>query len=81
MPAARGLTRPLIVGRRFVLHGLSRLTIRVARLLMDELAEVVIVAREGARDMVGRLPEGTRVVWTAGDLEAGFVEAGLAESQ
>jgi len=81
MPGARGLTRPLVVGRRFVIHGLTRLTVRVARLLADELAEVVVVAAERDRDMATTLGEGARVVWVGTSLAEAFEEAGLAGAQ
>ncbi len=81
MPGARGLTRPLIVGRRFVIHGLSRLTVRVARLLSQEMADVVILAAERDRGMSAHLEEGAAVVWLSGPLEAAFEEAGLSGAQ
>ena len=81
MPGARGLTRPLIVGRRFVIHGLSRLTVRVARVLAEEMAEVVIVAAERDRAMAAHLGEGAGVVWITGPVEEAFAEAGLTGAQ
>jgi Trk K+ transport system NAD-binding subunit len=81
MPAARGLTRPIIAGRRFVIHGLSRLTVRVARLLAEDLAEVVVVAHEEGRPLAPLLGNTAQVVWADGDQEAAFAQAGLAGSQ
>jgi Trk K+ transport system NAD-binding subunit len=81
MPGARGMTRPLIVGRRFVIHGLSRLTIRVARMLAQEMADVVILAPERDRGMAAHLDEGAPVIWVAGPLEAALEEAGLSGAQ
>jgi Trk K+ transport system NAD-binding subunit len=81
MPAARGLTRPIIAGRRFVIHGLSRLTVRVARLLAEDLAEVVVVAHEKGRPLAPLLGDIAQLVWADGDQEAALAQAGLAGSQ
>jgi len=81
MPAARGLTRPIFAGRRFVIHGLSRLTVRVARLLAEELAEVIVVAPEEARRMAPLLGDTAHVVWASGDLEADLREAAVSQAQ
>jgi Trk K+ transport system NAD-binding subunit len=81
MPAARGLTRPIIAGRRFVVHGLSRLTVRVARLLAEDMAEVVVIAHEEARPLAPLLEGTAHVVWAAGDQDAAFAEAGLTHAQ
>jgi Trk K+ transport system NAD-binding subunit len=81
MPAARGLTRPIVAGRRFVIHGLSRLTVRVARLLAEELAEVVVVAAEDTRRLAPMLGDTAHVVWGSGDLEADLTEARVSRAQ
>ncbi|MGH2674271.1 MAG: NAD-binding protein [Actinomycetota bacterium] len=81
MPAARGLTRPIIAGRRFVIHGLSRLTVRVARLLAVEMAEVVVVAAEEGRRLAPLLGDNAQVVWASPDLEADLREAGVSRAQ
>jgi Trk K+ transport system NAD-binding subunit len=81
MPGARGLTRPIVAGRRFVIHGLSRLTVRVARLLAEDFAEVVIIAAEDARRLAPLLGDTAHVVWSSGDLEADLTEAGVTQAQ
>ena len=81
MPAARGLTRPIIAGRRFVIHGLSRLTVRVARLLVEDMAEVVVIAHEDGRPLASFLDDTIHVVWSTGDQDAAFAEAGLTHAQ
>jgi Trk K+ transport system NAD-binding subunit len=81
MPAARGLTRPIIAGRRFVVHGLSRLTVRVARLLAEDLAEVVVIGAERDRGLAPLVEGVAHVVWATEDLEADLRHAGITQSQ
>jgi hypothetical protein len=76
MPAPRGLTRPIIAGRRFVIHGLSRLTVRVARLLAEDMAEVVVIAHEDGPPLAPVLGDTAHVVWSTGDQEAAFARPG-----
>jgi Trk K+ transport system NAD-binding subunit len=78
---ARGLTRPIIAGRRFVIHGLSRLTVRVARLLAEDMAEVVVVGEERHRDLARLLGDSAHVVWASGDPDRDLGEAGLLQAQ
>jgi Trk K+ transport system NAD-binding subunit len=80
MPASRGLTRPIIVGRRFVISGLSRLTVRVAQLLAEERAEVVVVAAEDEAPLAPLLGDTAHVVWDKGDHELALQEAGLPQA-
>jgi Trk K+ transport system NAD-binding subunit len=80
MAATRGLTRPIIVGRRFVISGLSRLTVRVARLLSEERAEVVVVASEAEQALAPMLGDTAQVVWDKGDHELALREAGLSQA-
>jgi Trk K+ transport system NAD-binding subunit len=79
--STRGLTRPIIAGRRFVIHGLSRLTVRVARLLAEKSAEVVVVAHEDARSLAPLLGDSAHVLWSTGDTEADLAGAGLSQAQ
>jgi Trk K+ transport system NAD-binding subunit len=81
MPAARGLTRPIIAGRRFVVHGLSRLTVRVTRLLAEELAEVVVVGADRDRALAPLVDGVAHVVWATEDLEDDLRQAGITQSQ
>lgn len=81
MPAARGLTRPIIAGRRFVIHGLSRLTVRVARALAEDRAEVVVVAHDAGRPLAPLLGDAAHVVWSSDDTEGALAEAGLSHAQ
>jgi Trk K+ transport system NAD-binding subunit len=78
---SRGLTRPIVTGRRFVLHGLGRVTARVATLLGAEGAEVVVVAPERDRDLAGLLDGATNVIWEGPDPDRALEEAGLRGAQ
>jgi Trk K+ transport system NAD-binding subunit len=78
---ARGLTRPIIAGRRFVIHGLSRLTVRVARLLAEDMAEVVVVGEERHGHLARLLGDTARVMWAGGDLDQDLEKAGLLQAQ
>lgn len=64
-----------------MIHGLSRLTVRVARLLAEEMAEVVIVAAEDTRRLAPMLGDTAHVVWSSDDLEADLSEAGVSRAQ
>ena len=75
-----------LAGKRFVIVGLTRLTVRVSRLIVERGGEVTVVLEDaggptatGSSSLTHRLPEGVRVV-ESHDVEASLEEADLGES-
>jgi Trk K+ transport system NAD-binding subunit len=68
------------MGERFVLFGLSRLAVRVARTLLARGAEVVVVAEEGAGELAPLLPPGVKLVTAAADPDASLRAAGAGSA-
>ena len=71
-----------LAGKRYVIVGLTRLTVRVSRLIVERGGDVtVVLADDGAADgsLAHRLPEGVGVI-ESHDVEAALDEAELAGS-
>jgi Trk K+ transport system NAD-binding subunit len=75
-----------LAGKRFVIVGLTRLTVRVSRLIADRSGEVTIVTGDGGAPdggagggLTGRLPKGVRVI-ESHDMEAALDEAAVGGS-
>lgn len=70
-------------GRRIVIAGLSRLTARVASILQERHADVVVIgdpADDDAREIAAMLDASVRVVVPGRDRDGALVDAGLAEA-
>ena len=65
-------------GRWFVLTGLTRLSVRVARLLVEDGAGVALVTSDPDDPLRTLLPEEVRVVLDPGDHERALSDAGLS---
>jgi Trk K+ transport system NAD-binding subunit len=70
----------MIAGKRFVICGLSRLTTRVAKILAERGAEVVIVRGAEGEELVGRVESEARVLSMAGDREGALRAAGVSQA-
>jgi Trk K+ transport system NAD-binding subunit len=67
--------------RRYVIVGLSRVGVRVARRLAGEGAEVAVIAWEGERDLAPLLNGTAKVIDGMADVEGCLREAGLPGSE
>jgi Trk K+ transport system NAD-binding subunit len=63
--------------RRFVIVGLSRLSVRVARSLSGPDVELVVIALRGEQELRGQVEGLARVIEAPSDLEGGLREAGV----
>jgi len=75
----------MLEGRRFVIAGLSRLTVRLVETLTDHHAEVVVIGdpiRDGERaaEAMSMLPDDVRVVVPGRDHDQAFLDAGLLDA-
>lgn len=71
----------MLTGRRFLVAGLSHLTVRVAEALTRQHADVVVIGDAerdvASRDVTSRLPEGVRLVPAGRDRDEALLGAGL----
>jgi len=75
----------MLEGRRFVIAGLSRLTVRLVETLTEHHAEVVVIGdplRDGERaaEAMSMLPDDVRVVVPGRDHDQAFLDAGLLDA-
>ncbi|MCW3061983.1 MAG: TrkA-N domain protein [Capsulimonas sp.] len=72
----------MLQGKRFIIHGISRLAVRVARTLAASNAEVTVLRRPSDGDeFIRMLPPGARVLETNADEDVRrLVEAGAARA-
>jgi Trk K+ transport system NAD-binding subunit len=68
----------MIAGKCFVIYGLSRLAVRVARILTERQAEVVVVHGTEGEELLPLLGEGVRVLADASDRAGALRAAGAA---
>ena len=77
-PSAR--PKGVAQARRFVIVGLSRLSVRVARSLSGPDAELIVIAFPGEHELVGRVEGLARVIDCPSDLDDALRLAGVEEA-